>query len=90
LFEGGFEIFDDFLGKYIGIGEIVGFFKGFVSAPEDTEAGFVAVEKPACPHFSLPTLYACSFFNSYCMAQPKNRPIPFSPTCYLLLDHTLQ
>ena len=43
LFEGGFEIVDDFLGKDIGIGEIVGFLKAFVSDPEDVEAGVVTV-----------------------------------------------
>jgi len=34
LFEGGFKVFDNFLGKNIGIGKIVGFFEAFVSAPE--------------------------------------------------------
>ena len=33
LFESGFEIFDDFLGKNIGIRKVIGFF----------ESGFVAV-----------------------------------------------
>jgi len=45
LFEGGFEIFDDFLGEDIRIGEIVGFFEAIVSEPEDVEAGLVAVDK---------------------------------------------
>jgi hypothetical protein len=31
LFESGFEIFDDFLGEHVGIGEIVGVFEAFVS-----------------------------------------------------------
>jgi hypothetical protein len=31
LFEGGFEIVDDFPGKNVGIGEIVGFFEALVS-----------------------------------------------------------
>jgi hypothetical protein len=31
LFEGGFEVFDDFLGENMGIGEIVGFFEVFVT-----------------------------------------------------------
>ena len=43
LFEGGFEVLDDFLGEKIGIGEIVGFFKAFIADPEDIEVGFVAV-----------------------------------------------
>jgi len=38
LFLGGFEIIDDFLGEYIGIGKIVGVFKAFISKPEDVEA----------------------------------------------------
>jgi len=41
LFEGGFEVFDDFLGQNIGVREIVGFFETFVSEPEDVEAGFI-------------------------------------------------
>jgi hypothetical protein len=45
LFEGGLEFFDDFLGEYVGIGKIVGFFATFVSDPEDVEAGFIAVVK---------------------------------------------
>jgi hypothetical protein len=35
LFEGGFEVFDDFLGEDVGVGEIVGFFEAFVTQPED-------------------------------------------------------
>jgi hypothetical protein len=38
LFEGGFEVFDDFLAEKIGIGEVVGFFECFVSGPENVEA----------------------------------------------------
>jgi len=34
---------DEFLGKNLGIGKIVGFFAAFVSEPEDVEARFVAV-----------------------------------------------
>jgi len=34
-----------FLGENNGIEEIVGFFKAFVSEPEDIEAGFVAIVK---------------------------------------------
>jgi hypothetical protein len=30
LFEGGFEVFDDFLGENVGVREIVGFFETFV------------------------------------------------------------
>jgi hypothetical protein len=43
LFQGGFEVIDDFLGENVGIGEIVGDFEAFVSEPEDVEAGLVAV-----------------------------------------------
>ena len=43
MFESRFEVFDDFLGENIGIGEIVGLFQAFVSEPEDVEAGFVTV-----------------------------------------------
>ena len=39
LFEGGFEIFDDFLSDNVRIGKIVGFFEALV----DVEADFVAV-----------------------------------------------
>jgi len=45
LFEGGFEVFDDFLSEDIGIGEIVEFFEALVSEPEDVETGFVAVDE---------------------------------------------
>jgi hypothetical protein len=38
MFQGGFEIFDDFLAENVWIGEIVGVFKAFVSEPEDVEA----------------------------------------------------
>jgi len=41
LFEGGFQVFDDFLGQHIGIGEIVGLFEAFVSEPEDVETGLI-------------------------------------------------
>jgi len=30
VFEGGFEVFDDFLGESIRVGEIVGFFQAFI------------------------------------------------------------
>ena len=42
LFEGGFEVVDDFLGDHIGIGQIGGVFEGVVFEPEEVEAGFVA------------------------------------------------
>ncbi len=41
LFEGGFEIVDDFQGKNVGIGKIVGFYEAFVSEPKDVEAGII-------------------------------------------------
>ena len=41
LFEGGFEIFDDFLVEDVRIGELVGFFEAFVSGVEDVESGFI-------------------------------------------------
>ncbi len=34
LFEGGFEVVDDFLGENVGIGKIVGVFEAFVSNSE--------------------------------------------------------
>jgi len=45
LFEGGFEVFDDFLGENVGVGEIVRVFEAFVSEPEDVGAGFVAADE---------------------------------------------
>jgi len=39
LFQSAFEVFDDFLGENVGIGEIVGFFEAFVSEPEDVPGG---------------------------------------------------
>ncbi|MBI4487711.1 MAG: hypothetical protein HY694_01380 [Deltaproteobacteria bacterium] len=44
LFEGSFEVLDDFLGQNVGTGKIVGFFQAFVLEPEDVEAGVVAVD----------------------------------------------
>jgi hypothetical protein len=32
-------------------GKVVGFFEAFVPATVGVEAGFVAIEKPACPNF---------------------------------------
>jgi len=45
LFEGGFEVLDDFLGENVGIGKIVGVFEAFVSQPGDVEAGLVTVDE---------------------------------------------
>ena len=45
MFESGFQVFDDFLGKDIGVGEVVGFFQAFVSEPKDVKAGLVAVDE---------------------------------------------
>jgi hypothetical protein len=45
LFEGGFEVFDDFLGKNIRIRKVVGLFETLVSVSEDIKAGFIAVLK---------------------------------------------
>jgi len=42
LFEGGFEVFDDFLGENVGVGQIVGVFEAFISEPQDVEARLVA------------------------------------------------
>ena len=42
LFEGGFEVLDDFLDEDIRIREVVGFFAALVPEPENVEAGFVA------------------------------------------------
>jgi len=47
---------DDPLGENVGIAEIVGLFEAFVFEPEDVEARFVAVEKPACPHCFTPSI----------------------------------
>jgi hypothetical protein len=52
LFQGGFEVFDDFLRENVRIGKVVGLFEGFVSAPENIEAGFVADERSPFP-FSI-------------------------------------
>jgi len=45
LFKGRFEVFDDLLGEYVGIREIVGLFEAFISEPEDIETGFIAVDE---------------------------------------------
>ena len=45
LFEGGLHVFDDFLGKNIGIREVVGFFEALGCELEDVEAGLVAVDE---------------------------------------------
>jgi len=54
LFEGGFEVFDDFLGGNVRVGQVVGFFEGFVSKPEDIEAGFVTLKTSLSPY--LPSI----------------------------------
>jgi len=45
VFEGGVEVFDDFLGKNVGVGDIVGFFHAVISERKDFGAGFAAVDK---------------------------------------------
>jgi hypothetical protein len=45
LFEGSFEVFDNFLGENIEIGKVVGFPKALISEPEDVEADVVAIRK---------------------------------------------
>jgi hypothetical protein len=56
LFEGGFQVFHDFLSEDVGIGEIVGFFEAFVSKPEDVEARLIAVYlMKRCATFQTPT-----------------------------------
>jgi hypothetical protein len=62
LFEGGFEVFDDFLGEDVGTRALVGFFEAFISEPEDVDSidsGVVAFEKPADSHFLVRVL--CHF-----------------------------
>jgi len=44
LFEGGFEVFDDFLSENVRIGEIVGVFEAFVSERVNVEADFVVID----------------------------------------------
>jgi hypothetical protein len=39
LFQGGFEVVDDFLGENVGIGNIVGVLEDFVAEPEDVQNG---------------------------------------------------
>jgi hypothetical protein len=34
LFEGGFEVVDDFLGENVGIGKILGVLQAFVAKPK--------------------------------------------------------
>jgi len=41
FFEGGVEVFNDFLGEHVGIGKVVGLFEAFVSPTEDVEAGII-------------------------------------------------
>ena len=59
LFEGGFEVFDDFWSDYIRIREVVGFFEAFVSQPEMSRLGLFAVAPDTrlySPVFPLPTI----------------------------------
>jgi hypothetical protein len=51
MFQDGFEIFDDFLGENVGIGQIVGVFEAFRLEPED-----VAAKNLACPRFLPPKI----------------------------------
>ena len=45
LFEGGFEVGDDFGGEDVGVGEVGRVFEGIVLEPEDVEVGFVAFDQ---------------------------------------------
>jgi len=45
LFEGDFQVVDDFLGESIGIGKIVRVLETLLSEPEDVEAGIVAIDE---------------------------------------------
>ena len=56
MFEGGFEVVDDFLGQNVRVGEIVGFFEAFVSEPEDVEAGLIAIDEIFVVMGALPTM----------------------------------
>lgn len=47
MFEGSFEVLDDFLSENIWVGNIVGLLGAFVSELEDTEAGLVPVLAPS-------------------------------------------
>jgi hypothetical protein len=42
LFEGGFKVFDDFLGENVGVRKVVGCFQGFVSEPADDRSDKVS------------------------------------------------
>jgi len=53
LFEGGVDVFDDFLGENVGFGETVGFFEAFVSDPENIEAGFITIEATKSCHLAV-------------------------------------
>jgi hypothetical protein len=53
LFQSGFEVFDDFLGNNVWIGDVVGFFEAFVSQRK-SRAGFLAAVKAAI-RISIPT-----------------------------------
>lgn len=47
MFEGSFEVLDDFLSENIWVGNIVGLLGAFVSELEDIEAGLVPVLAPS-------------------------------------------
>ena len=87
MFEGGFEVFDDFLGEHIGIGEIVGLLEAFVADPEEVEACLVTVRsfihlfKPNPNAFTITTT-ACL---SSCREKDSRRLSSFFslPHCYL-------
>ena len=42
MFEGGFEVYNNFLGENIRTREVVGFFEALVPEPENVEAVLVA------------------------------------------------
>ena len=50
LFQGGFEIVDNFLGENVGIGEVGGFFAAFFYETKDGEPRLVTVD--VSPYFS--------------------------------------
>ena len=45
LGQSGLEVFYDFAGQHVGIGEVGAVFEAFVFEPEDVEVGFIALEK---------------------------------------------
>jgi len=73
LFEGGFQVFDNFLGEDIGIWEVVGFFEAFVSEPEDVEARLVAVDEFLF-HYQMIKQKPPAFFPA-CLKLPRKTPL---------------